>query len=160
MESFNEISELTSLTISDVRAISYNLRPYELDRIGLIKTIESLIERAEKSTSIKFVISLDDIEGVFPSEYDIIVYRIMQECINNIVKHSEANEVNVVIRKNVSSVEISIKDDGKGFEIANAGVKGGFGLKGMSERVNLLKGKIRIESKPGIGTTITITIPV
>jgi signal transduction histidine kinase len=159
-ESFNEISELTSLTLADVRAISYNLRPSELDRIGLTKTIEALIERVEKSTSLKFICELDELDGIFSPENEIIIYRILQECINNIIKHSGASEVQFVIKKTQSVVSIVIKDNGTGFEFKNAELKGGFGLKGISERVNLLKGNINTESKAGAGTRTTITLPV
>jgi signal transduction histidine kinase/ligand-binding sensor domain-containing protein len=162
-ESFKEISELTSSTLADVRAISYNLRPYELDRIGLTKTIEALIERAEKSTSIRFRAELADIDDTFPADTEINIYRIIQECINNVVKHSGAGQAELIIGKDLNSVLIIIRDNGKGFDAAGGAPEteeGGFGLKGMRERVNLLNGSMNMKSNEGGGTIITITLPI
>jgi len=157
----NEISDLTSATLNDVREISYNLRPYELDRLGLTKTIESMIERANNSTNINFVANIDNIDNVFIPEVEINIYRIIQESLNNVIKHSEAKEVIVSVLKKEKSIIINISDDGKGFDMRKYKMnskKKGFGLKGIEERVRLMNGEFRINSESATGTIIEIVI--
>lgn len=159
----NEISDLTSATLNDVREISYNLRPYELDRLGLTKTIESMIERANNSTNINFAANIDDIDKVFIPEVEINIYRIIQESLNNVIKHSEASEVNLIINRSEKEIVISISDNGKGFDLKKYRMKAGkkgFGLKGIEERVRLLNGEFNIESEVGKSTTVRIIIPL
>jgi len=159
----NEISDLTSATLNDVREISYNLRPYELDRLGLTKTIESMIERANNSTNINFVADIDNIDKVFIPEIEINIYRIIQESLNNIIKHSEAKEVTVVVNRTGKEIHIEISDDGKGFDIRKYKMnskRNGFGLKGIEERVKLMNGEFNIESKEGKGTVVEIQLTV
>jgi len=157
-EQLQEISDLTSTTLDDVREISYNLRPYELDRLGLTKTIESMIERANNSTNINFVANIDNIDNVFIPEVEINIYRIIQESLNNVIKHSEAKEVIVSVLKKEKSIIINISDDGKGFDIRER--RNGFGLKGIEERVKLLDGEFNIESEVGRSTSVRITFPL
>jgi len=159
LEQMNEISELTSATLNDVREISYNLRPYELDRLGLTKTIESMIERANSSTNINFIGNIDDIDKIFTPAAEINIYRIVQESLNNVIKHSEAQEVIVSVLKKGSEIVVNISDDGKGFDIRNMKRKG-FGLKGIEERVRLLNGEFKIESQLGKKTDLKINIPI
>jgi len=151
----SEISDLTSATLNDVREISYNLRPYELDRLGLTKTIESMIDRANNSTNIIFVANIDDIDKVYIPEVEINIYRIIQESLNNVIKHSEAKEVIVSVLKRQNEILVNISDDGKGFDVRNTKRKG-FGLKGIEERVKLMGGSFEIESERGRGTKLIV----
>jgi len=162
IQQLSELSELTSSAIDDVRQISYNLRPYELDRLGLTKTIESMIERANNFTDITFTGILDDIDRMFPPETGINIYRIIQESLNNVIKHSGAGKVIVRVRKHGSYIYLSISDNGKGFDIKShrlSSERNGFGLKGIEERVKLLGGEFDIDSEQGKGTLIEIVIP-
>ncbi|HMS66217.1 MAG TPA: two-component regulator propeller domain-containing protein [Ignavibacteria bacterium] len=158
-----EISDLSSTALNEVREISYNLRPFELDRLGLTKTITSMISRANSSTNIDFNGSIDDIDKIFLPEVEINIYRILQENLNNIIKHSEAKQVELSVLKKVKEIVINISDNGKGFDISKFKFntkRNGFGLKGIEERVRLLNGEFKIESSEGIGTKVMISIPV
>jgi signal transduction histidine kinase/ligand-binding sensor domain-containing protein len=162
IQQLSELSELTSSAIDDVRQISYNLRPYELDRLGLTKTIESMIERANNFTDITFTGILDDIDKMFPPETGINIYRIIQESLNNVIKHSGASKVIVRVTKHSSYIYLSISDNGKGFDMRShrmSSERNGFGLKGIEERVKLLGGEFDIDSEQGKGTLIEIVIP-
>ncbi|MDQ3020303.1 MAG: histidine kinase [Bacteroidota bacterium] len=162
-EQMKEISELTSSAINEVREISYNLRPYELDRLGLLKTLQSLVDRADKSTNINFHCDIDNIDKVFAPEVEINIYRIIQECLTNIIKHSEATEVIVRLKKLEKKISIFISDNGKGFDVEknfSDSERKGFGLRGIPERVKLFGGDFKIESEPGTGTRIKIVIPI
>jgi signal transduction histidine kinase len=159
-EQLDEIAASASQSIEEVREIAYNLRPYHLDRLGLTNAIEAMIEKVAATTPIRLIPQIDSIDGLFPKEAEIIVFRVVQESINNIVKHSGANEARVRIERQARAVTITIKDDGRGFSAKRSAESrgGGFGLAGMSERVRVLGGEQTIHSVPGQGVTITITL--
>ncbi len=161
-EQMSEISELTSSTIDEVREISYNLRPYELDRLGLTKTLDSVIERANTSTEISFVAEIENVDKIFTPEIEINIYRIVKECLTNVIKHSEATEVIIEVRKSEKDISLIVADNGKGFDTGKKfsdTERKGFGLSGIPERVKLFGGSYKIESEPEKGTTIKILIP-
>lgn len=154
-----DISATASQAISEVKEISYNLRPYQLDRIGLTKAIEALLKKAEAASGIRFVAAIDDLRDALPKESEINFYRIVQECVNNILKHSQATEATVTIRRIGNRLRMTIRDNGKGFTPgAAAGEASGFGLLGINERAQLLGGQASIHSAPGQGATTTLEI--
>jgi signal transduction histidine kinase/ligand-binding sensor domain-containing protein len=159
---FNEIGATVAQTLEEVRSISYNLRPHHLDQLGLTTTIRAMIERVAESTGIGVSGELDDIDGVFPPADEITIYRIIQESLNNVVKHSKAGEAHVAVHCHEHLVAITIRDNGQGFasRASNAAAddRGGFGLKGLAERVHMLGGTHTIESAPGHGTTVTVRL--
>lgn len=147
-----EISETASHTLEDVRRIAYNLRPYQIDDIGLTKAIEGMITRIEAASSIRFTRRIDDIDGLFPKELEINLFRIVQECVNNVVKHSEATEASVSLECAADSLTLIIEDNGRGFDIAANGHKKGLGITGLQERARMLGGELTIQSEQGKGT--------
>lgn len=102
------------------------------------------------------------IDGFFPKEAQINFYRIVQECVNNIVKHSGATEADVKIKRSDSILRLSVWDNGQGFETDSLALKragqSGFGLAGISERARILGGKLVINSGNGQGTVVNLTI--
>lgn len=160
-EHLAEISGASAQAIAEVREIAYNLRPFMLDRLGLTKSISSLLNKIADNYQLKIHSEIENIDGAFESEAEISVYRIIQECFNNILKHSEAREVKVKIAKSERAVSILISDDGKGFDAKNhdeTNRTGGFGLIGISERVRILGGTTAIDSSVGDGTNVKIVI--
>jgi signal transduction histidine kinase/ligand-binding sensor domain-containing protein len=159
---FNEIGTAVAQTLEEVRSISYNLRPHHLDQLGLTTTIRAMTDKIAESSTIAINVDLDDIDGVFPPASEITIYRILQESLNNVVKHSRASEAHVAVRCREHHVEITIRDNGQGFaaSASNAGAAdhGGFGLKGLAERVHMLGGTHTIASGPGNGTTVTVRL--
>lgn len=158
-----EISAEASHAIGEVKEISYNLRPYQLDRIGLTKAVEAIVNKAAAASEIEFTADIDEIDELFSKESEINFFRIVQESINNIIKHSEATTARVTIRVYEDRLQLIIEDNGKGFTPGAASTDprgGGFGLIGISERAQLLGGKPVIKSTPGEGTTITLNIPL
>ena len=157
----DEISTEASHALGEVREISYNLRPHQLDRLGLTKAVEALVKKAASASPIAFTSEIDDIDGVFPKEAEINFYRVAQESVNNVLKHSAATNASVTVRRENGRVALTVRDNGKGFvpettqpEIAG----GGLGLVGISERATLLGGHATIQSSPGRGTTIGMSI--
>jgi signal transduction histidine kinase len=153
-----DISATASQAISEVREISQNLRPYQLDRIGLTKAIEALLKKAESASGIRFVADIEDLREALPKESEINFYRIVQECVNNILKHSQATEATVTIRRLGNRLRMTIRDNGKGFTPGAVGDAHGFGLQGIAERAQLLGGQAGVHSSPGHGATATLEI--
>ncbi|MBL8006141.1 MAG: sensor histidine kinase, partial [Ignavibacteria bacterium] len=164
MESaLEEISEMASSTIKDVRNITYNLRPHQLDRIGFTKTINSIVNDVSKSTNIKFEFSSDNADDLLSKENEINLFRVIQETINNIMNHSKAKAAKLNISVLENHMLITISDNGTGFNVNSRKIfdaKRGFGLPGIAERIKLMHGELNIESEISKGTTIRIKIPI
>jgi signal transduction histidine kinase/ligand-binding sensor domain-containing protein len=163
-EQLEEISASASHAIEEAREIAYNLRPYQIDRFGLTRTLEAIVVKASDTSGIKFTAAVEKIDGLFPKEAEINIYRIVQESVNNIIKHSRATEARLVIERNGSEALIRIEDNGQGFKPIQPNTgdlqRGGFGLVGMAERARMLGGVYTVDSAPGKGTTITIKLTV
>lgn len=163
VEAMQEISEEVGVAIQETREISYNLRPFQLDRLGLTKAVEIVARTVGNASSICITAQMDNIDEALPKDLRINFYRIVQESLNNIMKHSQATEVNIHITRNKERVILSIRDNGIGFNPANRpskGGKSGFGLTGMEERAHSLGGNFRVRSAPGQGTVMTVEIPI
>ncbi len=159
----DEISASASHTIQEAREIAYNLRPYQLERFGLTKTLRGICVQAEASSSIRFGTELDVIDGVLSHEAEINLYRIVQEGVNNIIKHSQATEATLTIRRQAQSVSVRLEDNGRGLpanpqSAALNPQPGGFGLIGIAERARMLGGVYTMDSQPGRGITLRIEI--
>jgi signal transduction histidine kinase len=158
------INTAVSSALEDVRRISRNLRPMQLDRLGLTSSIRSMLRAVRESSDTAFEWTLEKIDGLFPRDREINVYRILQEGVNNILKHAEAQKARITVTRQNGGVQLTISDDGRGFDtrilydMTEEAV--GFGLQGMRERVELLGGNMNITSEPGEGTEIAIYLPV
>jgi signal transduction histidine kinase len=134
----------------------------ELDKLGLTETIKSIIEMVSSSSDIKFTSDIDLIDNIFDKNNDVNYCRIIQECLNNILKHSKASNASVQIKASEKEILTIIKDDGIGFnlnDIKKINHVTSFGLMGIRERVKMLNGTAKINSEPGSGTEYIITIP-
>ncbi len=164
LESIEEISAEASLAMEETRSISYNLRPFQLDRLGLTKSIEALMRTASKSSGIRFVQELANVDDAFPEETRINFYRIVQEGLNNIMRHSQATEARVRVIRQADQVVLTMQDNGRGFVPSSRSPEkpqgSGFGMTGMVERASLLGGAWKVDSAPGNGTVITVQIPL
>ncbi len=163
-EGLEQLSDVAMQSINEVREISYDLHPHVLDRLGLKKGIESALNKFSLSSPMKLAVEIDDIDGLFPKEAEINIYRILQEGMNNIAKHARASEVSVRVLRVKQSMSIIVKDNGKGFDVkahsAPRGARNGLGLMSIGERVKFLSGTWAITSIPEQGTTLTVTITI
>jgi len=150
----NNISESATQALEEVREITNNLRPQLLDRLGLTKAINAMLKKV--SGVIEIESEIDLIDNIFNESEEISVYRIVQESLNNIIKHSDASDAIVKIKRENDKVLIVIEDNGKGFDSAN--IKSGLGLVGLKERAQLLNGEFSIDSKIGEGTRILFRV--
>lgn len=156
----DQISEASSKSLKTVREISHNLRPPELDRLGLTETIRTLLLQARDSTTLKVEGEVEEIDGLIKREMEINIIRVIQEALGNTIRHAAASEFCVFITRNDGHINLDIYDNGRGFEVNNSNPGSiGLGLTGMKERVRILNGTISINSESGKGTKIRITIP-
>jgi signal transduction histidine kinase/ligand-binding sensor domain-containing protein len=157
-EQLNEISENASLALEETRQIVFDLRPYQLDKVGLTSTLKFTVEQIAVSSGIDITARIAELDGTFSLDDEISFYRIVQECLNNIVKHSGATQARVLIERD-SAIRLQVSDNGRGFALDTLDQKErGFGLSGIAERARMLGGDYSIESEPGNGVTIRITI--
>ncbi len=163
-EKLLEISNSLQGAISAVRDLSYDLRPPVLDDMGLVQALEIYCEEFSENSNVKVDFKS---AGMYKLDLDfnieIHLYRLVQEGLNNIRKHADAAQANIMLMGVSSNIILLIEDDGKGFDV-NArelaiGNEKRMGLRSMKERVNLLGGRMKIQSRPMQGTKISIKIP-
>jgi signal transduction histidine kinase len=147
--------------INDVREISYDLHPHQLDRLGLKKAIESVIQKLSSASRLVLTAEVGEVDGLLPKTAEINVYRIIQEGLSNVIRHADAAEAVVQVKRDAAQIEILIQDNGKGFDTkAVETARHGFGLASIAERAKILSGKMGLKSNPGKGTTLVIQIPI
>lgn len=152
------IRKMLSSSLREVRRIIYDLRPMALDDLGLIPTIKKYVANTAEYTNVNIeFISLGE-ERRLEQEYEITLFRVMQESLQNAIKHGKSSKIVVKLEIGQNFLSLMITDDGKGFDPALKKDKS-FGLLGMKERVEMLKGKLSIDSVLRKGTRIYINIP-
>lgn len=162
-EAITEIKDLKKMVRSalyEVRRIIYDLRPMALDDLGLVPTLKKYLQTIEEyhnTTKIKFT-NLGA-ETRLPAQYEVALFRLIQESVTNALKHADSHEIVVKLEINQNRIAAIIKDDGKGFNIKEKKADS-FGIIGMRERVELLDGQLSIDSKIGKGTIVIIQIPL
>jgi len=159
-QQFEEINDTVSRAIQEVRAISHALRPAELDQLGLTKAIEWMVENVSVTSTARFASELENLDGLFSPEMEISLYRIIQEGLNNVVKHAAATEVILELKRDSNAVRFSLLDNGCGFLKTNRKSNGSLGLESIAERAKFLGGTFEIQSAPGKGTRLTVSLAV
>lgn len=145
-------------SLQEVRRIIYDLRPMALDDLGLFPTIRKHIETMSEHHGIDIKLTLLGDERRLEPNYEVAIFRLVQEALQNAIKHAEATIIRVTIENAPSKINVSIKDDGVGFD-QDEESSNSFGLIGMKERVELLNGTLSIHSKVGQGTSIGVVLP-
>ncbi len=150
--------------IADLRALITDLRPAALDELGPKAALETLVARVAQQSGLEVDLEVDlafergDISERHIGEIESTTYRLVQEGLTNVVKHAEARRVEVRVIDDQETVEVLLRDDGRGFDADRQSA--GFGLIGMRERVALVRGTLEVESAPGDGTTLRARIPM
>jgi signal transduction histidine kinase len=147
-------------TMQDVRRIALELRPKALDDFGLVTALERLTTTFSAQTGI--VVDLEaglSAHARLPSEVETALYRIVQEALTNMLKHADPQRASVLLTPKAGSVLLVVEDDGRGFD-PESERNGGLGLDGMRERVHLLDGTFKLESRKNAGTTLVVEVPL
>lgn len=164
-EELNNLKKVVRDSLSDVRRIIYDLRPMSLDDLGLIPTVQryanTFSEINEVNVEVKFSGELEVLNPII----NLTSFRIIQESLNNVKKYAKANNVKIQIDNKNGTINLSISDDGVGFDLKiltqnRENNESGFGFYSMRERLELLNGDLDIKSSIGKGTTITARIPI
>jgi PAS domain S-box-containing protein len=160
----DESIELVDEVLNQVRNLSLDLRPSMLDDLGLIPAMRWYVDKQARRSGLQAHISTDLTDQRFPPEIEITCYRILQEAVNNVLKHSAAEKLKIDIWNDEHELHLRIADDGKGFNVYTALRKAlngeSTGILGMQERVELVGGKLRINSISGEGTDIHAIFPI
>lgn len=163
MENLEEALSAVSRTLKQVRAMSLDLRPMQLDDFGLVAALRSLLERQAAAAGWK--VHVEESLGAerFERRLELVLYRVAQEALTNVMRHARATEIWVTVRQSDSALWLSVRDNGRGFDSAAtkpAQRNEGLGLLGMEERVRSVGGRIQIRSSPGGGTEVEAIVPL
>jgi signal transduction histidine kinase len=160
MDFFRIGSNLLDDAVDEVREISHNMVSGVLSKFGLVVALQDLKNTIESSNQFTFQFHNHQLDGRLDMNTEINLYRIVQELVSNILKHSQANEIILQLNRYESELLLTIEDNGIGFDSGSESLKKGMGLKNIETRVAKLNGKIHIDSHKGKGSIITIEIPL
>jgi signal transduction histidine kinase len=156
-EALKAVREQVVETLHDVRRLAIELRPKALDDFGLVPALERLAHTFVDQTRLKLDIEAHLGRERLPSEVETALYRMVQEALTNIATHAQARSVSILLRRANGAITAVIEDDGRGFD--SSAVRDGTGLDGMRERLALIGGRLKIESRLGGGTTLVAVVP-
>jgi PAS domain S-box-containing protein len=158
-----DLRHQTNSIMEGVRRLSHDLRPATLDRLGLLPALEWLASSIENISGIAVKVKAQGTERRLPAEVELVLFRIAQEALSNVRRHSQATSAEVMVEFEDKKARITIKDNGRGFDLPETMgdlVKAGrLGLAGMQERIELLNGSLKLESEPGKGTSVIVEAP-
>lgn len=155
----SELNEIALDALKEMRLLVYNLRPSVLEKVGLVEALQQRLDSVEKRVNMKTQLQTNA-PFKLPATIEVDLYRIAEEVLNNILKHSGAEHVLVEVYADKHAVKLSIKDDGKGFDLEEALLGGGMGLKSMIERVEKMGGTLETRTSPGEGVQTMVRIPI
>lgn len=158
-EELNEIKGMIRESLTDVRRIIFNLRPMALDDLGLVPTLKRYIEELSKKNHTDFEFKTFGKENRLPPAMEVALFRLVQESLNNVIKHAKATDVQLKLEFQRDRIFLIVSDNGIGFDMKQK-TREGFGILGMKERIKLLEGQIVIQSAPGKGTKLFLSIPL
>ncbi len=157
---YNAALDLLNTASQDIRKISHALMPSALERLGLVEALEQFCGQAEKSGNLQIDFQHYGLEERLPAKMELLAYRIVQELLNNVLKYASAKEVLVQVSKHEQQLSLVVEDDGKGFDVETIKNREGIGLHSMQKRIELMGGKMDIDSAVGKGTSINIELSV
>ena len=152
------LREVVTDAMQGVRRLARALRPAVLDDLGLAPAIASLVQDLREHTEIAAEFQADGFDERLSPQTEVVLYRLAQEALTNVARHAQAHRVLVCLARDGQLVRLSVEDDGVGFDAASRWTSGGLGLFGMQERLSLVGGSLRIDSRPGKGTRIVAEV--
>jgi two-component system, NarL family, sensor histidine kinase DegS len=160
----HDIRQRLGIALQGIRRFSQDLRPSIIDDLGMLPAVKWLVKQKSEDSGIGIALTIDGKEQRLLPEVELILFRIVQEALNNVAKHAQASEAEVHIEFTESQVTATIRDDGKGFQlpqtVGDLSHSGKLGLVGMQERVSLINGSLTIKSQKEHGTIVTVSVPI
>lgn len=157
--SFEKIIQLVDESCKEVRSVSHNMMPNALLKNSLASAVGEFIDKLDQKT-LQVHLYTEGLDERLDSNIETVLYRIIQECVNNVIKHSGASTLDISVVKDKDGVSATIEDNGKGFDLADKSKFDGIGLKNIITRAEYLKGSVEFDSTPGKGTLVAIHVPV
>jgi signal transduction histidine kinase len=154
-----ESKDLITKAIQDLRNLSKTLNPSFIHDTGLVSSIQYQLAYLQKTGVYHIDFQVSETIDAYPQRAEIVLFRIVQELLNNIVKHAEATAIQVTLQYREADLLLTVKDNGKGFKPNTTAASAGLGLKNMKKRLAMIAGYISLESEPDKGTQVFITIP-
>ncbi len=156
-----EAKDMVKETQKFIRDLSYDLRPPALDNLGLLAAVRALARSVALATGVSFDVEAEEEIPRTEPETEIMLYRIIQEAVNNALKHAEPEEIRVIFKYRKPVLTVGVSDDGKGFELEKVAAEHrGIGLNSMHERVALIGGRMEVSSAPGRGTQLKVEVEI
>jgi signal transduction histidine kinase len=159
-EQLENIWKQCNVLTHDVQALSHELHPSLLDNLGLIAAVRSICRELSEQSSVAVDFTTKNVPSLLPREVSLSLFRIVQEALHNALKHSRGTQFSVHMTGVDDGIRLEIRDWGVGFDTTRVRSKGGLGLVGMRERIQLLNGKIEIDSRPNAGTRVRVNVPL
>jgi two-component system sensor histidine kinase UhpB len=163
VEQVRELRSFSTDALGELRQIIADLRPSQLDDLGLVPALQWYVQEFEKRYAVRTEFVVEGTRSRLPPEYETVLFRITQEALSNVARHADASHASVGLVINQAQVGMTIRDDGRGFDLEKtlrSDRRAGWGLLGIQERTLLLGGRYEIDSKPGRGTYIRVTVPL
>jgi signal transduction histidine kinase len=157
LDQMHEISEASASALQETRDIAHNLHPGQIEHLGLSGALTTLVESVQSGTTIQFETRIEPLRGLVSGDEAINIYRIAQEGLSNLIKHSNASWATIELSEGNGRVTFVLEDNGRGIPAGKS--DGGLGLKGIRERAQIINADLQIESIGGKGTRITVTLP-
>jgi len=153
-----DLRQMLNGVSANLRSLATDLRPSGLREHGLASAIERQAAKLREATGMAVDVAVDSIPEALPEEIQVALFRVVQEALTNVARHSGASQVSVVVSHHAGRIRVMVEDDGRGFDPATP--TGRLGLRGIRERVELLGGGLRIESAPGAGAAVIVDVEV
>jgi signal transduction histidine kinase/Tfp pilus assembly protein PilF len=157
-QKFERIITLVDESCKEVRAVSHNMMPNALLKSGLASAIREFTDKIDDRL-IKIDLYSEGLNERMDSNMETVLYRVIQECVNNVIKHAKANHLDISLIKDKDGISATVEDNGRGFDTNSKSFSEGLGLKNIRTRVEFLKGTVEYNSKPGKGTLVAIHVP-
>lgn len=159
-----DIAETARQAVQQARRMAHNLRPGLVEELGFTKAVQATVDKTCQSSGIPIAAHLDAVDGLLPPEFEASLFRIVQECLSNVVCHAEASQASVVLTQETTALRLKVEDAGRGFELerprGGSPAPPGFGLRQIAERARMMGGRMDLHSSPGRGTRLVVTIPL
>lgn len=157
--SFEKIISLVDESCKEIRSVSHNMMPNSLLKNNLAAALHDFIDKLDKK-SLEIDLYTEGLDEKLDSNIEVVLYRVIQECVNNVIRHASASELDISVVKEKDGISATIEDNGKGFDTSGTQISDGIGLKNIRTRVEYLKGTVDFDSAPGRGTVVALFVPL
>lgn len=156
---FERLIGLVDESCKEIRSVSHQMMPNALLKSGLASAVKEFLDKIDNRI-IKINLHSEGLQERLDSNIETVLYRVIQECVNNVIKHSGANNLDISLIKDSDGISATVEDNGRGFDTTDNQKFEGIGLKNISSRVDFLKGTVDFDSSPGKGTLVAIHVPI